>query len=54
MLGFCGFPSNCPLQDHKRPLSFRALLSATDPNPPDEFIMGNGGLLIIKLPVTEI
>lgn len=31
MLGLGGFPSIWPLQDHKRPLGFRGLLSATDP-----------------------
>lgn len=31
MLGLGGFPSSWPLRDHKRPLSFRGLLSATDP-----------------------
>jgi len=30
MLGLGGFPSSWPLQDHKRPLSFRGLLSAAD------------------------
>jgi hypothetical protein len=30
MLGLGGFSSSWPLQDHKRPLSFRGLLSATD------------------------
>jgi hypothetical protein len=30
MLGLGGFPSSWPLQGHKRPLSFRGLLSATD------------------------
>ena len=54
MLGLCGFPSSWPLQDHKRPLSFRGLLSATDPDLPDGFIMVDGGFLISKLPVTGI
>ena len=31
MLGLGGFPSSWPLQEHKRPLGFRGLLSATDP-----------------------
>jgi hypothetical protein len=30
MLGLGGFPSSWPLQDHKRPLGFRGLLSAAD------------------------
>ena len=49
MLGLGGFPSSWPLQDHKRPLSFRGLLSATDPLLPDDIFMGNVGLLITKL-----
>jgi hypothetical protein len=31
MLGLGGFPLSWPFQDHKRPLSFRGLLSATEP-----------------------
>jgi hypothetical protein len=31
MRGLGGFPSSWPLQDHKRPLGFRGLPSATDP-----------------------
>ena len=54
MLGLGGFPSSWPLQDHKRPLGFRGLLSATDPDLPDAFIMVHGGFLIRKLPVTGI
>lgn len=52
MLGVGGFPSSGPLQDHKRPLSFRGLLSATDPLLPDDVFMGNVSLLIAKLTYT--
>ena len=54
MLGLGGFPSIWPLQDHKRPLGFRGLLSATDPDLPDAFIMDHGSFLIPKPPVTGI
>ena len=40
MLGVGGFPSSWPLQDHKRPLSFRGLLSATDPEQTVEALEG--------------
>ena len=54
MLGLGGFPSSWPQGEHKRPLSFRGLLSATDPDLPDAFIMVYGGFLIRNLPVTGI
>jgi len=50
MRGLGGFPSSWPLQDHKRPLGFRGLPSATDPQRPDDDFMGDGCLLIFKLP----
>ena len=50
--GLGGFPSSWSLQDHKRPLSFRGLLSATDPQRPDVVFMGNGSFLRINLPAT--
>lgn len=40
--------------NHKRSLSFRGRLTATDPELPDELIILNGSLLIIKLPDTGI
>jgi len=54
MLGLGGFPSSWPLRDHKRPLSLRGLLSATDPQRSDDFFMGNVGLLITKVTYTVI
>jgi len=53
MLGLVGFPSNWPLRDHKRPLSFRSLLSAADPKAPDDICKRNGSLLIFKRPLAE-
>ncbi|MBK7673618.1 MAG: hypothetical protein IPJ27_01980 [Candidatus Accumulibacter sp.] len=53
MLGLGGFPSIWPLHDHKRPLSFRGLLSATDPEETDDVFKSSGSLLIFKPPFDE-
>ena len=46
-----------PTAEHRRQIHVDggcrvACISATDANPPDEFVMLSGGLLIINLPVT--
>jgi hypothetical protein len=53
MLSLGGSPSSGLLQDPKRPLSFRGLLSATDPEETDDVFKSSGSLLIFKPPFAE-